>query len=252
MLVKSEGIVLREIKFEDTNKILTIFSRKYGKVHAISRGVLRPRSPLLASSQVFAYSDYTFFKGKSFYHINQGDIIDSFYDIRKNMNRLLYSSYVLELVESSIVEEEPNEKLFKLLIKALSVLSQMNSGFLKFIISFEIKYISFIGYRPCLDKCVLCGNEINEPMRFSKRNGGVVCNNCFSIENFNESIDFTMLKYLQLLLYTSLDDLYNLKIPKDIMFNLQDLMVKYILTCLEKNKFSTLEFIKSIQNNGGI
>lgn len=252
MLVKSEGIVLKEVKFEDTNKILTIFSRKYGKIHAMSRGVLKPRSPLLASSQVFAYSDYTFFKGKSFYHVNQGDIIDAFYDIRENMNRLLYASYLLELVDSSIVEEEPNDRLFKLLVKGLSVLSNMDSDFLKFVISFEIKYISFIGYRPCLDKCVLCGNKINDNIRFSKRHGGVICKSCFGIESHSEHISIMMLKYLQILLFTSLDDLDNLKIPEDIMFKLQDLMVKYILTCLEKDKFRTLEFIKSINNIGGI
>lgn len=252
MLVKSEGIVLREVRFEDTDKILTVFSRKYGKIHAMAKGALKPRSSLLACSQVFAYSDYTFFKGKSFYHVNQGDIIDAFYDIRENMNRLLYASYLNELVDSSIVEEEPNEKLFKLLIKGLSVLSNMNRNFMKFVISFEIKYISFIGYRPSLDKCVLCGHEIKEPFSFSIKHGGVICKNCFQVGNLNEPMNFIMLKYLQLLLFTSLDDLDNLKIPEDIMFKLQELMVKYILTCLEKDKFRTLEFIKSINNIGGI
>ncbi len=252
MLVNSEGIVLREVRFEDTDKILTVFSRKYGKIHAMAKGALRPRSSLLACSQVFAYSYYTFFKGKSFYHINQGDIIDPFYNIRENMNRLLYGSYLLELVDSSIVEEEPNDKLFKLLIKGLSVLSNMNSDFMKFIISFEIKYISFIGYRPLLDTCVICGQDIKNPVGFSRKHGGAICNSCFQEDSLNEPMNSVMLKYLQLLLFTSLDDLDNLKIPKDIMFKLQDLMVKYILTCLEKDKFRTLEYIKSINNIGGI
>lgn len=252
MLVNSEGIVLREVRFEDTDKILTVFSRKYGKIHAMAKGALRPRSSLLACSQVFAYSYYTFFKGKSFYHINQGDIIDPFYNIRENMNRLLYGSYLLELVDSSIVEEEPNDKLFKLLIKGLSVLSNMNSDFMKFIISFEIKYISFIGYRPLLDTCVICGQDIKNPVGFSRKHGGAICNSCNQVDSLNEPMNSVMLKYLQLLLFTSLDDLDNLKIPKDIMFKLQDLMVKYILTCLEKDKFRTLEYIKSINNIGGI
>ena len=168
------------------------------------------------------------------------------------MNRLLYGSYLLELVDSSIVEEEPNDKLFKLLIKGLSVLSNMNSDFMKFIISFEIKYISFIGYRPLLDTCVICGQDIKNPVGFSRKHGGAIYNSCFQEDSLNEPMNSVMLKYLQLLLFTSLDDLDNLKIPKDIMFKLQDLMVKYILTCLEKDKFRTLEYIKSINNIGGI
>mgnify|MGYP001305663951 CR=1 FL=1 len=252
MLVKSKGIVLREVRFEDTNKILTIFSYKYGKINAISKGALRPRSPLLASSQIFSYSDYTFFKGKSFYHVNQGDIIDSFYDIRKDMNRFLYASYLVELVESCIVEEQPNEKLFLLLIKGLSILSKLNSGFLKFSIAFEVKYISFIGYRPCLNRCVLCGNNSMDKIKFSFKNGGIICSNCYDMDKNSYPFDIEMLKYLQLLLFNSLDDLNNLKIPEDMMFKLQSIMVKYILTCLEKTKFKTLEYINGINKNGGV
>lgn len=251
MLVKSEGIVLRETKFEETDKILNIFSLKHGKIHAIARGALRPRSPFIASSQVFSYSEYTFYKGKNFYHMSQGDILNSFYDIREDMNRLLYGTYLLELVDSSIVEEEPNEKLFKLLIKALSVLSNMDDDFLKFIISFEIKYISFLGFRPCLDSCVICGKDINETLRFSIKQGGIICEDCFGLEKTSRYMDKSMLKYLKLLLYTSLDNLGEIKLPKDVMTKLQDILVQYILTCIEKDHFNSLNFIKSIEKNGG-
>ncbi|MBU5293999.1 DNA repair protein RecO [Anaerosalibacter bizertensis] len=252
MLVKSEGIVLREVKFEETNKILTIFSRKYGKITAMAKGALRPRSPLIASSQVFSYSDYNFYKGKSFYHVNQGDIIDSFYPIREDMNRLLYGAYLLELVDSSTVEEVPSEKLFELLKKGLKVLSSLNKDFLKFIIGFEIKYISFLGYRPYLNKCVLCGEDINDTLKFSISHGGVICERCFKLDPGSKKMDKRMLNYLKQLLYTSLDELDNIKIPKDVMIKIQDIMVKYILTNIEKNKFNSLDFMESIKKNGGL
>lgn len=252
MLVKSEGIVLREVKFEETNKILTIFSRKYGKVTAMARGALRPRSPLIASSQVFSYSDYNFYKGKSFYHVNQGDIIDSFYSIREDMNRLLYGAYILELVDSSIVEEVPNERLFELLKKGLKVLSGLDKDFLKFIIAFEIKYISFLGYRPYLNKCVLCDKNINNTLKFSINYGGVICEDCFKLDHYSEKMDILMLNFLKDLLCAPLDELDEIKIPEDVMFKLQDIMVKYILNNIEKKKFYSLDFMKSIKKNGGL
>lgn len=252
MLVKSEGIVLREVRFEETNKILTIFSRKYGKIAAMAKGALRPRNPLIASSQVFSYSDFTFYKGKSFYHVNQGDIIDSFYSIREDMNRLMYGAYLLELVDSSIIEELPNEKLFDLLIKGLQVLSTLDKDFLKFIVGFEIKYISFLGYRPYLNQCVLCGENIDNSIRFSIRHGGVICRKCFQSDSHSINMNISMLNYLQHLLYTPLDELNDIKIPKDVMVKLQEIMVKYILTSIEKRKFNSLKFIKMIEKNGGI
>ncbi len=252
MLVKTEGIVLKEIRFKDTSKILTIFSRKFGKIHAIAKGAYRPKSQLTGCTQVFTYNEYTFFKGRNFYHMNQGDIINSFYDLRKNMNRLMYGSYILELVECSIVEEETNEKLFLLLLKALDVLSKLEKDFLKFIISFEVKYISFLGYRPCLDKCVICGNANYTNIKFSFRQGGIICNKCFHTDPYGENIDKKMAVCLKALLYTSLDKLENIKIPKDVMSKLHKIMVKYILINIEKNSFNSLDMIETIKKDGGV
>lgn len=252
MLVKSQGIVLREIKFEETSKILTVFSRKDGKINAIAKGALRPRSPLIACSQIFTYNDYNFFKGRNFYHISQGEVLDSFYSIREDMKRLMWGYYLLELVEYSIVEEEPNEKLFKLLVKGLSVLSKLDRDFLKFVISFEIKAVSFIGYKPRLEKCVACGGDIEGNIRFSAKQGGVICHNCFDTDFYSDEIDLSLLKYMQILLYTPLDNIGEIKIPKDVMFKIHGILVKYILQNIDKNCFKSLNFIKSLENNGGI
>ncbi len=252
MLVKSEGIVLKEIRFKDTSKILTIFSKDFGKIHAMAKGAYRPKSQLTGCTQVFGYSDFTFFKGRNFYHINQGDIINSFYDLRENMERLMYGSYILELVEYSIVEEEPNEKLFLLLIKGLNVLSKLEKNFLKFVIAFELKYISFLGYRPYLDKCVVCGRNNYNRVKFSYRQGGIICEKCFETDPYCKKIDRNVIMYLKQLLYSPLDQLESIKIPKDVMSNLHEIMVKYILINIEKDNFNSLKLIETITKNGGI
>ncbi len=113
MLTKTEGIVLKEFRFRETSKILTIYTLKHGKIQAMARGgAYRPKSQLIANTQAFSYNEYQLYKGRNFYYINQGDIIDSFYSIRENINRLMYGSYLLELTDLSIMEEEPNEKYF--------------------------------------------------------------------------------------------------------------------------------------------
>lgn len=252
MLVKSEGIVLKEIRFKDTSKILTIFSRRFGKINAIAKGAYRPKSRLTGCTQVFTYSDFTFFKGRNFYHINQGDIIDSFYDLRENMYRLMYGSYLLELIEYSIVEEESNERLFSLLIKGLDVLSKLDKDFLKFVIAFELKYISFLGYRPYLDKCVVCGNANSKKIKFSYRQGGVICSKCFHTDPYSRTITREMARFFIKLLYSPLDKLDSIKIPKDVMSNLHEIMTKYILINIEKENFNSLNLIDTIKKNGGI
>ena len=252
MHTRTEGIVLKEMRFRETSKILTIYSRKYGKISAMARGAYKPKSQLIANTQPFSYNDYYLFKGKSFYYINQAEIIDSFYSIRENINRVMYGSYVLELMEVSTLEGETHEKLFLLLKEGLLVLSQLDRDFLKFILAYELKYISFLGYKPSLDKCVNCGKVDFANIGFNIELGGIVCNECRTLSYYTEYIDINMYKAMRALLYTPLNKLDSLKIPKDTLFKLHEIMVKYILNKIDRKEFNTLNILKSMKESGGI
>ena len=218
----------------------------------MARGAYKPKSQLIANTQPFSYNDYYFFKGKNFYYINQADIIDSFYSIRENINRVMYGSYMLELVDLSTLEEEKNEKLFLLLRKGLMVLSELDKDFIKFILSYELKYISFLGYKPYLDRCVVCGRIKLSEFKFSIEQGGIICPNCFPTEPFCENMDLIMYKAMKTLLYTPLDKVSFVKIPKDAMFKLHEIMVEYILNKIDRKGFNSLNMLKSMKNNGGV
>lgn len=251
MNIKDEGIVLKEYRYKDTSKILTILTKNHGKIHSMARGAYKPKSKLMINTQPFSLNRYVFFKGRNFYYINQADIIDSFYSIRENMNRVIYGSYLLELADLSILEEEDTYKLFLLLRKGLSVLSNLDTDFLKFTLAYELKFISFLGYRPLLDSCVSCGTKDINKFKFNIEYGGIICHRCSLVEGNCEYMDIAMYKVMKGLLYTPLDKIYNIKISKRTMFKLHDIMVKYILHKIDRNKFNSLDMLKSIKGDGG-
>lgn len=164
---------------------------------------------------------------------------------------MMYGSYLLELIELSLPEEEENETIFKLLIKGLKVLSNINSDFYKFIISYELKFISFLGYKPELEYCTICRKKGFSDFRFSIDKGGIVCYNCLSKESYSEAMDNRMRKVLLWLLYTPLDELDSINIPKETMFKLHDILVKYILNKIDRKQFNSLKILDSINYNGG-
>ena len=131
MHIKTQGIVLRQTSFKDTDKILTIFCRENGKINAMAKGAKRTKSPIMGSTQMFCYSDFVLFKGRNFYHINQGEVLNSFYSLREDLFKLAYGSYILEIVEAGITEGESNETIFLLVLKTLKTLSLMEGDFLK-------------------------------------------------------------------------------------------------------------------------
>ena len=177
-MIKTEAIVLSELRFKDTSKILNIYTREVGKIPVMANGAYKANSKLMAATQVLSHNDYVLQKGKSFYYLNQGNIIESFYDIRENIERFIYASYILELVEKSLPEEEKNERIFLLLEKSLGILSNLDKDFLKFTIAFQLKFISFIGYRPYLKNCVICNKNHERGLKWSNQEGGIICKNC--------------------------------------------------------------------------
>ena len=251
MNIKDEGIVLKELRFKETSKILTILTKKHGKIHAMARGAYRPKSQLMVSTQPFSYNNYIFFKGRNFYYINQADIIDSFYPIREDMNRIVYGSYLLELADISILEEDDVERLFLLLKKGLDVLSKLDKDFLSFILAYELKFISFLGYKPLLDRCVVCGRKDIQDFKFNIEYGGIICDKCSIVESNSEYMDLSMYNCMKELLYTPLDKVDLIRVSRKTMFKLHDIMVKYILHKIDRNKFNSLDIMKFISKGGG-
>ena len=155
----------------------------------------------------------------------------------------------MELVNKSVPEEEVNENLFYLLEKTLSVLSEMKEGFLKFLIAFELKFISFLGYRPSLISCSNCNSKEIQLAKFSISTGGVICQNCLDVDRKSINISSDDIINLNKLMYSKLDELDNIIIEKKDLIKLQDLLEKYILYSIDRTSFDSLEMLKTIIND---
>lgn len=245
-MLRTEGIVLSEMRYKDTSKILNIYTRKYGKISVMARGAYKPKSILIASTQPFSYNEYLLHKGRSFYYLNQASLINPFYDMRENMERFLYGCYLLELVDKSTPEEEASEKLFLLLAKALEVLSYMESGFPKFSTAFGLKYISFLGYRPNLGSCSHCGRKDLGRVKFSHPEGGIICKHCFSVDPKARFMDRSMYRAMEALIFTPLDQLDDLHIEDSTLLGLEELLDEYILYNIDRKEFNSLKMLKSL------
>lgn len=246
-MLKTEGIVLKEIKFKETSKILNIYTKKYGKISAIARGAYKPKSQLIANTQSFSYNEYQLQRGKNFHYITQGYIIDSFYSIRERMERVIYGYYLLELMEKSVPEEEENEKMFLLLEKGLRILASLEKDFVKFILAYELKFVSFLGYKPYIEKCVICGNTNTSNVKFSIINGGIICEGCSVMEPYGQNINKQMYESIKILLYTPLDKVVDINIPDNIVFKAHKILTKYILHNIDRREFNSLNLMDSIE-----
>lgn len=179
-LYRAEGIVLRNKNLGEADKIVTIFTDTHGKVQAVAKGARRPRNRLIGPTQVFSYSDFLFFSGKNLDTISQAYLKEPFFRLRDDLNRMVYASYVVELLDLLVEEKEKSEELFLLLLCVLRLLSGGEDG--RIILRlYELRLMDLLGYRPILDSCVICGAPIGEGEEkygFSAAMGGVLCGGC--------------------------------------------------------------------------
>ncbi len=246
MLLETEGLVLRQTKYDEWDKILTIFTRNNGKVQAIAKGARRPKGSLVAGTQVFSYSDFLLYQGRNLYQVNQADIKESFFSLRDDLYKLAYATYIIELIDAGTVEEFANAKLFDLSIKTLRVLAKLNKDYKKLLVAFELKFISFIGYKPHTKSCVICNSELGNKVKISNEYGGAVCESCSSKGYYGYVISRDILRKIEELLYIQLDNIEDLVIPiKDIDI-IEKLVSNYVMSHIEKKNFKSLDFLKSL------
>lgn len=179
-LYKTEAIVLKSSNLGEADKIITLFSSDRGKIRAVARGARRPRNRLMAATQPFCYSDFLIFEGKNLDSISQCQIKESFFKIREDLEKMLYSTYIAELVNEFLPEGEADKAVFSLVLKTFY--SILNNHDIELITRmFELQFIAMMGYMPNLENCSICGAKLTEFMiYFSPETGGALCSKCVS------------------------------------------------------------------------
>jgi len=183
-ITKAEAIVLKSIKFGDTSRIATLYTNDHGKIKVIAKGIRKPKSRLAGALQTFAHIQIVFYKKRTteIYLLSQADTIESHQSLYKDLNRYVYASAVLELLDRLVTGEETNPKLFELTLGMLQLLENCPSNSLEqSFCSYAMKLAEYLGYRPKFDKCVGCGCRVDVRLvLFSPEKGGVVCRKCAS------------------------------------------------------------------------
>lgn len=249
-IVRTEGVVLRYTNFKEADRMLTIFSPDRGKMQVLARGCRKPSSRLLAASQVFCYADYVFIKSKEIYIMTQSEVKNSFYNIRNDVERLAYGTYILNLTEEAVSYEEANFRLFYMLLHTLSHLSYGEVIPEDVTHIFELKLIDMLGYRPVLDRCLACGQKPeSNPLFFNIVQGGIICSQCNKETKDGYTIHKDTLQTMRYILDVDIRRLGVLRFSQPVRNELDGILSHYLSYRLEKD-IKARRFIDYLKCNG--
>lgn len=225
MLQKVEGIVIRTTDYGEANKILTLYTRELGKIGVMARGAKRPKSRLSSISQLFTHGQYVFQKTSGLGVLNQGEMIQSFRDLREDIFLTAYAAYIVELLDKLTDQRVINPYLYELLFQTLKYIDEgLDYEILTRI--FEVKMLKVAGIGLHVDGCSHCGASEGE-FSFSVKEGGFLCHRCYFVDERTIKINSGTAKLLRLFYYFDLNRLGNISVKPETKQQLKQVLEAY-------------------------
>lgn len=238
--IKTRGIIARRADYGESNCMLTLITSDMGVISAAAYGVRSGKSKLKAATQVFCFCDFVLNRKKGdIYRVESAEIVESFYPLCEDFEKLALSGYFMELAVDAggIIDTE----VLSLLLNTLYLLAYKDTDMELVKAVFEIKLAAVSGYEPFLDGCMVCGGENSEYFDFS---GGTVCGRCKS----GNSVKL-LLGTLQAIRYIVNADekkLFSFRVTDEVKNQLAIIGEKYLLDKNEKT-YKSLEYYKKIK-----
>lgn len=178
----TDAINLKSYNLNDADKIILMYSKDKGLIKGVAKGVKKPKSKLGARMDLLVANTLQLFKGRSLDTIIQAQTINNFRKSREDIDKLMYSSYISELVVNFGEGSESTAKeIYELLYKALNRISaaENKKDAMIAVIKFQLKLLLILGLCVELDVCLCCQEQILEDeMFFSSGMGGIICKEC--------------------------------------------------------------------------
>lgn len=240
-----KGIVLRAVDTKESDKILTILT-PYGKLPVAAKGARSRKSRVTACTQLLAYSELTLSESRGWQYLSEGNTIELFEEVRKDIELLSLASYFAELTEAAALEGVESGEILSLLLNALYALGNLKKNPALVKTAFEFKLMSLIGFEPLADACAYCGNPEPEDPVLDVREGVVCCGKCGRGERgLSMPLSGGSLAALRRVLYGEAKRLYSFSLAGSDLKKLGDASETYVHTMLERG-FKTLDFYKGL------
>ena len=234
-MIEVEGIIIDEKPYGETSKILNIITKEKGLIGVLAKGAERLKSPLRSVSERFCYANFNIsYKEDKLSILISADIINPLKNTKKDIKKVSYLNFISELTEG-VIKHSYDDKIYDIFVAAIL---KIEEGYDPVIITniLELKYLNFLGARPKLDGCVVCGKE--NVITISAYKGGFVCKD----HSLNEYIvsDKTI-KLIKLLEYVDISKISKLdisdEVKKEIDSFINDYYDRYTGLYLKSKKF---------------
>ncbi len=235
MIKKIEGIVIKETDYKESSKIINIFTSD-GIISVLCKGAKRIKSPHLSTTSKLTYAIFHLnYREQGLSTLIESDVINSLRNIKKDIAKISYASFLTDLTYQ-VYKHENNNFLYELYKNSII---KINEGYDPLVITniLELKYLDYLGIRPVISKCAVCGRE-NNIITISSYKGGYICSSCRTNEPI---VSLKSLKLIRMFYYVDISKISKIdisdKVKKEINAFIDEYYDRYAGLYLKSKAF---------------
>ena len=223
--IATSGMIIKETKVGEGNKIFTIITAEHGKIQASGAGVRSYKSKLGSGCSLFCYSDFILKKGKSkdIYSIVSADKKMDFFELRYDIEKVALVNYLCDLVNFITVQDVECADILRLLLNTVYYIEK-NNFTPKVKPVFEMRLMCEAGFTPRLESCNNCGSSENIHY-FSVEEGIAECSICRKTPNISNGT----LNAMQYIATTNQKNIFSFDADDLVIHELSVFAEQYIL-----------------------
>lgn len=247
MHLTTNALVLREVNYKESDKILTLLTEKEGKLTVSARGCRRKDSPIASGCQLLAWGEFTLYEYNGRWAVKETASERLFDGVRGDLEKIALASYFVEVTEALAEEGQPDPGLLAVTLNCLHALDKLPVPLPQVKAAFEWRSMALAGYEPQIARCGVCGREQPREPHIHLGEGTVHCGSCRDKLGEGVSMPLTTaaLAALRHITWGPRKRLLSFRLDGEGLQKLSDASEAYLMTRLERG-FRTLDFYKKI------
>lgn len=154
--------------------MVDLFSKEKGRLQFVARGAKRDRSRVLNLTVPYVEGRFTLIRGRSHFYLKDGMIKNAHTGLQNSLHKLVSASYGVEILRAVLTQQADYELYMLLSVFLEAVEESSKDNLVRVLSAYVLKLSSFIGFRPILSRCAVCGHAVKNDAVFDPAEGGLV------------------------------------------------------------------------------
>ncbi len=240
----TKGLVIKEQTIGESDRLVTLLTADFGLVKAFVRRAKQLKSRLNSATTLFAYCDFSLYRSKDAFIVDDAVPIEVFFYLRQDIDRLTLAQYFAQLAYELSAEEQPQDELLRLTLNSLHLLCKGEKSITQIKAVFEFRALCLGGYMPSVLACDHCGTYETPLMYFDTMEGRIYCENCPKAGAV--PVPKNVVTAIRFICLTEPTKIFSFSLSEENISLLGSIAEKYTLTRIQR-RLSALEFYKGLQ-----